>query len=160
MSAQMTIDALRLHWDMRDQLLVIVPEDEDRFGIKVGRAIEILQEASRAEEFRSQFGLLLRILAEWLRQRTDIGRAYLTHRDGALAFVVIRKSSRYDGGFEDALSDLDYEIANDTDLNLIKMDAIGLPCVSDTAASSFLDPGFALEFAGHGEGSGPHSAGQ
>lgn len=151
---------VRLRWDMKDGLVVVTPQDEERFCIKVHRAIEILQKADRAEEFTRQFSLLLRLLAEWLKDRADIERAYLTHRDGALAFVVIRKSCQYDDDFEDVLSDLDYGIANDADLNLIKMDAIALPCVSDTAVSSFLDPGFTLEYVGHGERSGSHSAGQ
>ena len=151
---------VQLRWDMKDGLVVVTPQDEDRFCIKVGRAIEILQQAGHAEEFKRQFNLLLRVLAEWLKDRDDIKRAYLTHRDGALAFVVIRESPQYDDDFEDALSDLDYEIANDADLDLIKIDAIALPCVSDTAVSSFLDPGFMLEYAGHGKGSGSHSAGQ
>ena len=151
---------VRLRWDMKDGLVVVTPQDEDRFSIKVGRAIEILQQANRADEFKQQFKILLRVLAEWLKDQVDVGRAYLTHRDGALAFVVIRKSREYDDEFEDSLSNLDYEIANDADLNLIKIDGIALPSVSDTAASSFLDPEFTLEYVGHGKRSGSYSAGQ
>ena len=142
---------------MKGGNVIVTPRDQDRFVIKVQRAIELLQQASQAEKFQRQFNLLLRVLAEWLRGRTDIERAYLTHRDGALAFVVVRKSVQYDDDFEDQISAVDFLIANDPDLDLIKMDAIGLPMASESAVSSFLDPGFVLQFD-HGDGSGSHSA--
>ena len=151
---------VQLDWAEKDGLVVVTPSDGDRFGIKVQRAIEILQQAARAEEFGHQFNLLLRVLAEWLKGRTDVDRAYLTQRDGALAFVVIRSSCEYDDGFEDALSDLDYSIANDTDLNLIKMNALGLPLASDGAVGSFLDESFTLAYVAHGNRSGSHSISQ
>jgi hypothetical protein len=150
-------DVIQLHWDMKDGLLTVTPEDEDRFSIKVGRAIELLQQANRAEDFRRQFTLLLRELARWLKDRSDVERAFLTLRDGALVFVVVREFCEYDDAFEDALSELDYSVANDADLDLIKMDAIGLPPASDRALSSFLDPAFTLEY---GHRSRPHSTGQ
>lgn len=143
-------DHVFLRWDMRDNLVTVSPEDENRFCIKVRRAIEILQQADRKEEFREQFNLLLRVLARWLNDQHDIDKAFLTQRDGALAFVLVRKSSAYDEDFEDALSDLDFNVANDPDLNLIRMDAIALPNVSESAVGSFLDPNFRLEYVGHG----------
>ena len=158
--ASVASDIVQLRWDTRDGLLTVTPEDEDRFSIKVGRAIELLQQANRAEEFQQQFTLLLRLLAQWLQDRSDTERAFLTQRDGALAFVVVRASSEYDDDFEDALSDLDFGIANDADLNLVTLDAIGLPLASDSAVSSFLDPTFTLEYIDHGDGSRSHSSGQ
>ena len=151
---------VRLHWAMEGGEVLVTPEDEDRFCIKVQRAIDILQMAHQAEAFTRQFNLLLRMLALWLQDRSAVRQAFLTQRDGALAFVVIREAVEYDDEFEDELSDLDYEIANDADLNLIKMDAMALPSVSDAAATSFLDPAFALQYVGHGDRSGPHSAGE
>jgi hypothetical protein len=153
--------ALQLRWDMKEGLLIVTPEDQDRFVIKVRRAIELLKLAGRADEFQKQFGLLLRLLAQWLRERKKrVEKAFLTYRDGALSFVVVRSEAQYDDDFEDAVSDLDFGIARDADLDLIKMDAIALPPTSDTALQSFLDPGFTLEYVGCGNGDGPHSAGQ
>jgi hypothetical protein len=145
---------------MKDGLVTVTPRDQDRFVIKVRRAIEILRQAARAEQFERQFTLLLRILAQWLEERTDIERAYLTHREGALAFVVVRNSSESDEECADALSDLDFRIANDPDLDLIKMDAIALPLASDSTVSSFLDPSFVFEYIGHGNRSGSPGASQ
>ena len=150
---------VQLDWSEKDGVVVVTAKDQDRFCIKVHKAIEILQQASRAEEFTRQFNLLLRTLASWLNGRDDVTRAYLTHRDGALAFVVVRTAVAYDDAFEDALSHLDFQTANDADLNLIKMDAIGLPLVSAEALSSFLDQSFTLEYTGHGDRGGSHSAG-
>ncbi len=141
---------LQLDWRMENGLITVTPMDQSRFVIKVRRAVEILQQADRVELFEKQFDVLLTSLAQWLEQRSDIAFAFLTQREGALAFVVVRTDSKFDDQFEDSLSDLDYRIANDPDLNLLKMDAIGLPLVSRDAVNSFLDDAFALEFS-HGE---------
>ena len=152
-----TPSIVQLDWSMEGGNVVITPRDQDRFIIKVQRAIEILQQANNVGNFQRQFNLLLRILGEWLRIRDDIAHAYITLRDGALAFVVVRSSCEYDDDFEDNLSNLDYQIANDPDLDLIKMDAIALPLASEDAIYSFIDQDFVLEYAHHGEASRSHS---
>lgn len=144
---------------MKDGNIVVTPRDQDRFVIRVKRAIAILQQAAEAEKFGFQFNLLLRMLAQWLKDRNEIAKAYLTDRDGALAFVLVRNACQYDDAFEDAVSELDFRIANDPDLDLIKMDVIALPLATDSAVSSFVDPEFAFEYVGNGNGSGPHSPG-
>jgi hypothetical protein len=99
----------------------------------------------------AQFNLLLRMLAEWLKsQQGAVSKAYLTDRDGALAFVVVRNSRDYDDDFEDVISELDFRIANDPDLGLIRMDVIALPYATEAAITSFVNPGFAFEYAGDG----------
>jgi hypothetical protein len=146
---------------MKDGNIVVTPQDQDRFVIRVGRAIAILQQAAEAEKFRAQFNLLLRMLAEWLKEHQDeIAKAYLTDRDGALAFVVVRKSCEYDDDFEDVISALDFQIANDPDLDLIRMDTIALPSAAEAAITSFIDPGFAFEYVDNGNRSRSHSAGE
>lgn len=142
---------VQLRWELRDDLIVVTPYDQDRFAIKVNRAIEILQQANRREEFERQFNLLLRELASWLNGRRDVEKAIVTHRDGALSFVVVRKGAEYDEAFEDALSDLDFDLARDPDLNLIRMNAVGLPQVSESALAAFVDPDFALSYLTHGD---------
>jgi len=153
------ITSVQLDWAMKDGLVIVTPRDQDRFIFIVRRAIEILQQAEQAEKFERQFNMLLRVLAEWLKDRTDIRRAFLTDRDGALAFVVVRNSCTYDDDFEDALSEIDFQIANDPDLDLIKMDAIALPSASESAVSAFLDPDFVLEYD-HAKRNGSHLAGE
>jgi hypothetical protein len=149
---------VQLDWVMKNGIVTVTPRDQDRFTIKVDRAIEILQQAARADKFKLQFNLLLRELGKWLNDRNDVSHAYLTQRDGALAFVVVRSSCEYDDDFEDNLSDFDYQIANDPDLDLIKMDAIALPNASIGAVFSFIDQDFVLEYVHHGNRGRPHSA--
>jgi len=149
----------QLRWN-GEGVVIVTPEDSDRFGVKLHRAIEVLQQADHADEFKRQFNLLLCVLAGWLKDRSDIDRAFLTHRDGVLAFVVVRASCEYDDDFEDALSSLDFSVANDADLDRIKMDAITLPPASDSAIRSFLAPGFVIEYIGNGDRGGSHSAGE
>jgi hypothetical protein len=158
MATVTTPAVLQLDWAMKNGVITVTPRDQDRFIIKVDRAIEILQQAAQAEKFKLQFNLLLRVLGEWINSRSDIDRAYITQHDGALAFIVVKTSREYDDDCEDNLSDLDYKIANDPDLNLIKMDAIALPLVSESAACSFIDPDFVLEYAHHGNRGRSHSS--
>lgn len=141
---------VQLEWSRSGDTVVVTPQDEDRFTIKLGRAVAILQQAQHAEEFRRQFNLLLRLLAEWLKETEGVKQAFVTHRDGALSFVVVREACAYDDAFEDRLSDLDYRIATDEDLNRIKMDAIALPPASMDALSSFLAPDFVMEYIDRG----------
>jgi hypothetical protein len=150
---------VRLNWTQEDGVVIVTPHDEDRFLIKLGRAIQALQRADEAEKFRDQFDLLLRLLAEWLTDRNDVADAYLTLRDGRFSFVVVRKDAKCDDAFEDELSELDQRLAKDVDLDLIKLDAISLPSVSEEARTSFLDPDFTLQYA-HGERSRSPRSGQ
>ena len=159
--AENTSAVVCLEWSLNESgRLLITPRDNDRFMLKVNRAIEILQQGHAVEKFTQQFNVLLRVLAEWIRDKEGIAKAYLTERDGVLAFVVVRDSCRYDDDFEDEISGLDFRLARDPDLNLITLNVIALPAVGDGAISSFVDPSFALEYVGHGNRSGSYSAGQ
>ena len=97
--------------------------------------------------------MLLQGLAEWIHTRVDmLSDAYLTVRDAGLLFVVVRKIRRYDSDFEDKLTDLDVEVANNPDYNLIKMDVLALPNSSDESIKSFVsNTSFRFKFKIHGE---------
>ncbi len=90
--------------------------------------------------------LLMKTLVGWLEKRMDIDQAFLTLRDGSLAFVVVRNKSHYDADFEDCLSELDIQISEDVDLNLIELDVIALPEVSRNGLRSFLHPEVSFTF--------------
>lgn len=144
--ARSSTNCVQLNWINRDGNITVTPVDEDRFTIKVGRAIELLNLAKQQESFQNQLQLLLRILADWLSERDGVRQAHVTIRDGALTFVVVRATAEYDEAFEDALSELDISIANDVDLNLVKMNALCLPDASDASIATFLDPSFLLTY--------------
>ena len=135
-----------LDWENEDGNVTVTPADQDRFAIKMRRAIQILQVADKVDQFEQQFNLLLSELGRWLSERNDIERSHVTLRDGAFAFVVIRSDAAYDEEFEDDLSALDFRLANDVDLELVSLFTIGLPIASEASISSFLDPTFTLTY--------------
>lgn len=142
---------MQLTWKQRDGSLVVTPSDQDRFMVKIGKAIEILRLHQRAEQFSSQFNLLLKRLAQWLEERAGTWeRAFLTAGESTLRFIVVRKQVRVDEETTDALSDLGVEIANDPDFDLIKLSTRALPLASNEALESFLDSSFTIEFNGDG----------
>ena len=101
------------------------------------RAIEALRLASQGAE---QFDFLLEVLARWLKDRTaSVSQATVTLHENSLAFVVVQKNESYDEKFQDDLSDLEFAIAQDHDLNLITLRTVLLPPVDAAALASFLD---------------------
>jgi hypothetical protein len=137
----------QLEWSEQDGTIVVVPQNQTRFKLKLNRAVEILQQAHNEAKFAIQFELLLTLLARWIKGRVDIRDAFVTIRDSALLFIVVRAECEYDEQFEDELSRLDIEIANDVDLDLIGMDVLALPPVSADALESFLNKDFTARYA-------------
>lgn len=140
---------VELDWYSEDETVRVIPRDRKLFEVQKDAAIEFLRVAHRAEQFEKQLSLLLGTLAGWIKaHRGDVRDAYLTLQDGALSFVVVRSAARYDADFEDALTDLDFDVANDPALSLIKLHAVALPPASAQALSSFLDRRFLLSYHG------------
>jgi len=150
--------AIRLNWANQNGDILVTPSDENRFCVKVGKAIEILRQHDRESQFGKQFSVLVKRLAEWINDNGRGSRAFLTAGEGVLRFVVMRNEVRYDEEITDALSDLELEIANDQDLALIKVNTTALPLVSEEALQSFLDCDFCMEY--NGNGAGPYSPGK
>ncbi len=140
---------VHLCWSEKDGLITVTSQDEDRFNIKLNRAVEALQQADKVDKFKRQFNLLIKILLGWVKERSDVRDAHLTLRDGGFSFVVVRQVPEYNEEFEDELSDLDYRIANDVDLDLLKLDVIGLPPASQEAIQTFIDPNFHFSLQPH-----------
>jgi hypothetical protein len=140
MPAQISTKYVRLNWEDKGGVVVVTPRDENRFAIQLSKAIDALQRADQETQFREQFNLLLSVLGEWIKSHDDVGQAYLTLRNGSLAFVVVQKAKEYNAGLQDALAELDLRIAQDDDLNLIELNTIALPLVADAALELFLDP--------------------
>lgn len=142
------ISVVELDWFDENETVSVIPRDRERFEVQKDVAIAALRAAKDSAQFPAQLTLLLRRLATWIRDnRNAITRAFLTLQDGAFAFVVVKSSPRYNAKFEDSLSDLDFEIANDPSLNLVKMNAIALPPVSEQSLLSFVDKRFVLSYA-------------
>jgi hypothetical protein len=139
---------VQLDWSNDGGVVTVTPANNDRFNLKVQRVIEACREAVAQDEFRAQFQILLQRLALWISGRSDIRTAYVTIRDGRLAFIVVRKVAIHDPAFDDSLSGLDLEIANDPDLDRIRLDTLALPPAGDESLSSFLDRSMTLAYRG------------
>ncbi len=158
-----TINRIELDWFAvdGDEVVVVTPRDLKRFEVQIDRAIEILQLVKEADRFNKQFKLLLDKLASWLKLHTDkVAFAHMTLQDGTLAFVVVRRKATYDESLQDDLADLDIEVANDGDLDLIKMSTLALPNVGEPSILSFLDKRLILTYSTDGKSRIPHSTGE
>lgn len=144
-----SVSLFQLHWQQREGVIVVTPSDQDRFVVKVGKAIELLRQHDRQENFKSQFNLLIKELASWLGKHSGRWeRAFLTAGENTLRFIVVRKQVKCEGDLTDSLSDLGVEIANDPDLDLIKLTTRALPLVANEELQSFLDPSLTIELNG------------
>jgi hypothetical protein len=150
---------MQLTWEHKDGNIVVTPSNQDRFLIKIGRAIEILRQHQRQQQFEKQFDLLLKELASWLEKHEGRwSRAFLTAGESTLRFIVVRGQVKFESDLTDALSDLGVEVANDPDLELIQLSTRALPLVTEEALQSFLDASFTIEF--HGDRARTHSVSQ
>lgn len=146
-SENRTAVAVQLNYADGDLQVCVTPKNQDRFAIKIELAIEFLKEGIVRERFPKQLNLLMNQLSSWIISRDkEISRAYLTMRDESLCFLVERRVATYDESFEDALSDLDIQISDDSDLEGIRFCSMALPPISDDALESFLHPKFQIRF--------------
>jgi hypothetical protein len=138
--------AVLIDWYAEDDVVRVTPRNQQRFEVQKDHAIHVLQLASHAE---SQIKFLMSVLAEWVEQHLgNVEKACLTIRDDRFAFLVISHQVECDDDLEDAVSDLDFDIANDPNLDLIRLNAMVLPPASDDARNSFLDNRFMLVYRG------------
>jgi hypothetical protein len=126
--------------------VTVTPRDGDRYNLKVGEVIHACQQVKADEQARERFEFMLKRLALWIMERDDIRDAFLTTRDGGLCFLAVHSTPAYDAAFEDALSDLDIELANDQDIRF-PIKVMSLPPVSEKSMQSFLSTEFTLQFA-------------
>lgn len=132
-------EPIRLNWEEKNNLVVVVPDNEDRFCVTVEQAVKACRSSLTEAEFRIQFKELLNRLAQWiLEHKEKITSAHVTIRDAGLMFLVVRNYVEYDKNFEDELTVLDVEIARDLRFNQIKLSVMALPKVSPQATACFL----------------------
>ena len=143
---QPNTEQVQLIWSNDGATLTVTPDNEDRFAIRKQKLIEFLKLAAKSEQFDQQLDFLIKQLATWLSGREDVQAAYLTVIEGTLSFAVLQKHVKFSDTFDDELSQLDHDLANDSDLDLIKMNTLSLPPISNTALNQFLDPRFVVRF--------------
>lgn len=125
----------------------------DRIILATAEAARACGAYEEQQRFQAQFQDLMAHLCRWSQEQSaDVESAYITVRDGGLLFLVVRREAEYDRGFEDALTDLDAEIARDEDFNLIRLSVLALPHCPPESLESFLgDNNVTLGFQVDGE---------
>jgi len=144
-------NVVEIDWYADSDKIVVTPRNQKRFTIQKDRAIEALRVVKDSEGFGLQFGLLLEKIARWVKEReSSIRTAIITLQDNSLVFVVVQSNVPYDEELQDDLAELDFAIAQDADLDLIRLRTVTLPPVDTDALGSFLDPRMVLQYQ-HGK---------
>jgi len=139
---------IELHCDDTSGHVRVIPPDRDLMTMPVEFAIEACRAFKHQIEFNDQFSLLL---AEWIvGHRNRISQAYLTTRDAGLLFLVVQTTEEYDSDLEGELTELDLEIANDSDFSHITLTVLGIPLVDEPSVASFLSPKVVLQYRMNG----------
>jgi hypothetical protein len=145
-------EIIELHFENRDgQVRVMLPDNHI-----MAMSVEVAVHACRAFKhqilFKSQFDSLLPFLGEWIEQhRENVKQAYLTTRDSGLLFLVVTNDIAFKDSFEDELTSLDIEVANDNDYNLITLNVLAIPPSCDEDTKSFISKKLALRFTPYGK---------
>ncbi|MBI2900956.1 MAG: hypothetical protein HYY17_12290 [Planctomycetes bacterium] len=148
MADRIGVDAVRLNWKDKNRPVVVTPDDQDRFMTTVQDAVRACRAHENSVRFNDQFQQTINRLGTWVRDhRSEILQAYVSIRDTDLLFLVETRSREYSREFEDALTDLDISIAQDSALNLIRLSVLAIPHSSPEAVNSFLSAGRALVFS-------------
>jgi hypothetical protein len=132
-------NTIELHFERKgDQVRVILP-NRHIMALPVEAAIEACRAFRSQIAFNDQFDLLLDRLGKWIVERENkLSAAYITTRDSGLLFLLVMKGTKYDIELEQAATDLDLEIANDSDYGLIGLSVLAIPQGDQEAIRSFL----------------------
>lgn len=142
---------VRLSVDGPARKVVVTLPDQHVMVMAVGHAVEACRAFQNQLAFRDQFQSLIHRLGTWIfDHQENLDKAYITSRDAGLLFLVVRKDTQYCDAFEDELTDLDLEVANDPDYDLIRLEVIALPAAPDESILSFLAHGKTLQFTHDG----------
>lgn len=120
----------------------VIRLDGDRFVTTAQEAINFLSLAGRAVAFQQQLKELLNRIYQWADDRKQkIAAAYIVFGGDGITVVVVQRGVRFDFAFEEELTDLDIEVANNEAFQLLPFSTLLVPKVSDTVLKSFLSSG-------------------
>lgn len=120
--------------------------DGDKFTLAVADAARACRAFDAGKDFVRQFRDLVNTLASWVEPRRGKMRcAHLIPRENDVLFLVIHKGSSFDQELSDELTDLDLEVANSKDLNMVDLEVLAIPSVSDESCRAFLASGKAFK---------------
>lgn len=114
----------------------------DRFVTTAQQAINYLSLAGRAVAFQQQLKELLNRIYQWVDDRKQkIAAAYIVSGGDGITLVVVQRVVSFDFAFEEELTELDIEVANNEAFQLIPFNTLLIPNVGDTVLKSFLSSG-------------------
>lgn len=132
--------------------VVIHANDGDRFALPIDDVVRACKSRENVTQFCKQFGSLLGKLADWLDDRqTQIEAAFLGLEPEGAILVVVRKDKAFDPDFEDGLSILDLDVAQDDAFSLIKLRVLALPLSANGTVASFMQLERAFSYGGNRE---------
>ena len=153
------LNPIIIDWYAEAETIEITGQNNLRFEVQKDVAIKVLRAVQDRSRAVRQIDLLLERIGRWTSERRpQLRDIFLTVQDSSFLLVLVQNAVRHDDELEEALSELDVEIANDPDFELLKLNAILLPPVSEDALMSFLDPRFLLSYDGNRKE--PRSAGE
>jgi len=142
----------RLRHDSGDSVLVH-PPDDDIHVMPAKEAVEAIQRSfspiskimpfieSGMQTMGEQSAALVERLQDWSKEHSNfISRAdirVLAYND--FLFVVMQKDVPYDFDLSDKLTNLDIEIANNSDFDWVTLNVLAIPRCSSEAAQAFVD---------------------
>ena len=146
---------IELHFENEGGQVRIVPPDRDIMAMPIELAIEACRAFHHQIRFKDQFDLLVNRLGRWIGERkNDVSAAYLTVRDSGLLLLVVTRGKEFNRELEEAITDLDLDIAQDSDYDLIRLGGHVLPLCDHELVQSFLSRQMALQFNVRGDGEG------
>jgi hypothetical protein len=132
---------IELHFENQGGNVRVVPPDRDIMAMPIEMAIEACRAFKNQIRFKDQFDLLVHRLGTWIgERRASVSSAYLTSRDSGLLFLVVTNGREFNQELEEAITELDLEIAQDGDYNLIRFGVHVLPECDRDSVQSFLSP--------------------
>jgi sugar/nucleoside kinase (ribokinase family) len=143
---------IELHYEREGQVRIVPPDRSVQlFTVKV--AIDACRAHNKQLEFNTQFQDLQERLAKWLSlHQTSVSRAFITVRDAGLLFVVVLNGTAFDPELEEAITELDIEIANAEEFELIRLSVLAIPQTSDACMHSFIAVGNTMPFGSDSPG--------
>ncbi len=119
--------------------VTVHPEDGDLFSLTKQMIARFGRLASQIEAFENQLTSLKRDLETWSSAHSDaVDDAFLVLKGDHFLFLVVLKGKTHDGDLEDALTDLDIQVAQDPRYELINLSVLALPAFAEEAIRSFL----------------------
>ena len=119
---------------------VVLHSGDDRFMVTFQQAINACGAWLKVGAFEAQMKALMARLGAWVADRRGAVRGgYLSAKaGGGLFFMVVTAGTAYDPETEDALTDLDIEVANSPDYDMIRMSVLAIPDCPAECVDSFL----------------------